>query len=339
MPLLPDRVVREVVANAVMHRSYRVHGSIQMIRYANRLEIRNPGYSLKAEERLGEPGSETRNPKLAAVLHEIKFAETKGSGIRVMRELMAECNLSPPVLQSDRTGNNFLAILLFHHFLSREDLEWLATFKEHNLSEDEMKALISAREVGAIDNSSYRDINRGVDTLTASKHLRRLCDFGLLQKKGQGSGTYYVPTGKLLTSWNEILTREAGAKPSEFEDKPSEFEPESSESNSEGSDLTGAQSEAPPTDLVPPADLAGEIRKLGKRAKEGAIREVVRKLCSWKDLSLPELARLLGRNEVYLRQGIVSPMVKEGVLQFTIPDEPNHPRQQYRATPQPPTSS
>lgn len=57
VPLLPDRVIREVVANAVMHRDYKVHGSIQIIRYSNRLEVRNPGYSLKAEERLGQPGS------------------------------------------------------------------------------------------------------------------------------------------------------------------------------------------------------------------------------------------------------------------------------------------
>ncbi len=35
LPLLPDRVIREVVANAAIHRSYRVHGSIQIIRYAN----------------------------------------------------------------------------------------------------------------------------------------------------------------------------------------------------------------------------------------------------------------------------------------------------------------
>ncbi len=160
IPLLPDRVVREVVANAVMHRDYRVHGSIQIIRYANRLEVRNPGYSIKAEERLGQPGSETRNPRIAAVLHDVKFAETKGSGIRVMRELMSECNLSMPLLQSDRTGNNFLAVLLFHHFLGKEDLVWLQSFESHSLTEDEMKAMISAREVGAIDNSTYRDINR-----------------------------------------------------------------------------------------------------------------------------------------------------------------------------------
>lgn len=62
-PTLPLRVIREAIVNAVMHRSYRIHGAIQIIRYANRLEIRNPGHSIKAEEQLGEPGSETRNPR------------------------------------------------------------------------------------------------------------------------------------------------------------------------------------------------------------------------------------------------------------------------------------
>ena len=90
-----------------------------LIRYSNRLEVRNPGYSLKSPERLGEPGSETRNPAIAMVLHELKLAETKGSGIRVMRDEMETRGLSPPLLDSDRTGNQFVCQLLFHHFLGR----------------------------------------------------------------------------------------------------------------------------------------------------------------------------------------------------------------------------
>jgi len=82
IPLLPDRPVREAIVNAIMHRDYRVHGPIQIIRYSNRLEIRNPGYSLVSEDRLGEPGSKCRNQKIAAVLHETSLAETKGSGAR-----------------------------------------------------------------------------------------------------------------------------------------------------------------------------------------------------------------------------------------------------------------
>ena len=204
LPLLPERVIREVIANAVMHRSYRVHGSIQIIRYANRLEIRNPGYSLKSEERLGQPGSETRNPKIAAIFNEIKFAETKGSGIRVMRESMAEQGQSPPILESDRVGNSFWATLLFHHFLGPDDLRWLVHFRDENLSTEDSKALISARETGAINNRVYRDINPNTDTLSASKRLKHLCERGLLSKRGKGTATFYVVTTRLMNPWHEI---------------------------------------------------------------------------------------------------------------------------------------
>jgi ATP-dependent DNA helicase RecG len=108
VPRIPERVVREAVVNALMHRSYRTQAPTQIIRYSNRIEIRNPGHSLKAEDRLGEPGSETRNPLIAAVLHETAFAETKGSGIRVMRRLLKETNLAPPTFESSRGATSSL---------------------------------------------------------------------------------------------------------------------------------------------------------------------------------------------------------------------------------------
>ena len=64
-----------------------------------------PGYSLKAPDKFGEPGSQTRNPRIAAVLHDTDYAEAKGSGIRVMREKMEAANLFPPHLESDRVGD------------------------------------------------------------------------------------------------------------------------------------------------------------------------------------------------------------------------------------------
>jgi ATP-dependent DNA helicase RecG len=75
---LPAKALREAIVNALMHRSYREHRPTQVVRYDNRLEIMNPGYSLKSEDKLGEPGSETRNPFIAAVFHETNLAETKG---------------------------------------------------------------------------------------------------------------------------------------------------------------------------------------------------------------------------------------------------------------------
>jgi ATP-dependent DNA helicase RecG len=102
IPAIPLRVIREAIVNALMHRNYRSHSPVQIIRYANRLEIRNAGFSLKSQDQLGEPGSALRNPKIASALYDTRLAETKGSGIRVMRESMAQAGLTPPLFESDR---------------------------------------------------------------------------------------------------------------------------------------------------------------------------------------------------------------------------------------------
>lgn len=129
------KALREAIVNALMHRSYREHRPTQIIRYDNRIEITNPGFSLKSEEKLGQPGSETRNPFIAAVFHDTNLAETKGSGIRAMRRLMEKAHLVPPTFESSRDNNEFTSRLLLHHFLDANDLEWLRQFENFDLSD------------------------------------------------------------------------------------------------------------------------------------------------------------------------------------------------------------
>lgn len=220
VPLVPRKVVREALVNAVMHRSYQRHQPVQIIRYANRIEIKNPGYSLVPDERLGEPGSKTRNPKIAAILHDVGFAETKGTGIRAMREAMEQANLSQPLFESDRDRDEFTVRLLVMHLLSPADWEWLSQFRDCNLENEDARALIVVRELGAIDNAVYRSINR-VDTLAASGRLRRLRDAGLLKQKGKGAATYYLPGGRLLAA----LGSQTPPEPLRSESEPLRTEP------------------------------------------------------------------------------------------------------------------
>ena len=350
IPLLPDRVIREVVANAVMHRDYRVNGSIQIIRYSNRLEVRNPGYSLKAEERLGQPGSETRNPKIAAVLHDVNFAETKGSGIRVMRQLMDEQGLSSPVLQSDRTGNNFMAMLLFHHFLSQDDIAWLKSFDQNSLTEDEMKAMISARELGAIDNSTYRTINREIDTLAASKHLRKLCDCGLLVKKGSGPATYYEPTERALENWppggadskkstvHDPKKQELDGKKQELDGKKQELDGKKQELDGKKQELDGKKQEldrqkqeldSEKQEL--PGRLAERIAAQGRKGDKTAVLGLVVELLTAREMSTSELAAYLDRDIDYVRRTYIKPLVDMGKIRSSNPANPTDPGLTYRA--------
>lgn len=177
---LPGRVLREAVVNAMMHRSYRRSNEpMQVIRYNNRIEIRNPGFSLKPEEELGEPGSRPRNPLVAAVLHDTNLAETKGSGIRTMRRLLAGAGMAPPTFESNHGADQFTARLLIHHFLDEADLLWLQQLAAYELTDNQKRVLIFLREVGAVDNSTFRQLNGG-DVYRASTELRALRDAGLL---------------------------------------------------------------------------------------------------------------------------------------------------------------
>lgn len=310
-PTLPLRVIREAIVNAVMHRSYRIHGAIQIIRYANRLEIRNPGHSIKAEEQLGEPGSETRNPRIAAALHEVNIAETKGSGIRAMRELMLANDLLPPTFESSRRPDQFVATFLFHHFLGPDDLIWLRQLTQEAISDEEARALVFVRELGAIDNAAYRAINR-TDTLNASVHLRRLRDLELLEMKGGGSRTYYVPGSHFQAA---LVPQSPVADTNSHQPTQNSHQP-----LQDGHQLL----------VTIPPGLAARIPPAGSKPRRIQMRTLIVDLCHWRALSARELAILLhGREPKPLVRDYLTPMVAEGLLDYTIPEMENHPDQRY----------
>lgn len=311
-PILSRKVIREALANAVMHRSYQDHGAIQIIRYSNRIEILNPGYSLKDMASLGTPGSRLRNPAIAAVLHELNWAETKGSGIRTMRRMAGDAGLPLPEFVSDRQKNEFKVTLFLHHLLTEDDYAWLKALAGDTLSGDEAKALIYARETGAIDNTACRDFS-GLDTLQASSLLRRLRDRGLLEKQGAGSRTHYT-----LTSPGEHAERDT---------EEAELPLEGGKQGGEGG-KPGAQGGKRTFPDLPP-DLASRRPKPGQRLSTAALRQLIRDLCGWQALRGEELAILLHKDLKYLRNKHLTEMVQAGELAFLYPESPNHALQAY----------
>ena len=294
---LPAKVLREAIVNALMHASYRVNQPIQILRYSNRIEIRNPGYSLKNEDQLGEPGSRARNPKIAAVFHETNLAETKGSGIRTMRKLMEDNGFVPPTFESDRGNDQFTATLLLHHFLTQKDMEWLASLNIEDLNDAQKQALIFVRETGAVDNQTYRQIN-AVDTLSASTDLRRLRDSELLTKKGKGSATYYT-TGTKMQKAVISKTHQSDTKTHQFD--------------------------------IPPYIQIG-LEGLGKSPRKEKTRYIIQKLCTWRNLSAEELTELLSKTDKkHLVRTHLNPMIDEKLLAYVHPDMVNHPQQKYKA--------
>lgn len=79
--LVPDVVIRELVANALIHQDFAVTGASVMIEiYSNRVEISNPGEPLVPVERFID-GYQSRNERLADLMRRMNICEEKSSGI------------------------------------------------------------------------------------------------------------------------------------------------------------------------------------------------------------------------------------------------------------------
>lgn len=332
---LPMKALREAIVNALMHRSYREHRPTQIIRYDNRIEIINPGFSLKSEEKLGSPGSETRNPFIAAVFHDTNLAETKGSGIRAMRRMMQAAHLVPPTFESNRENNEFTSRLLLHHFLDDKDIEWLKQFEKFGLSDTQKQALIFVREVGAIDNTTYRQM-ADCDTLKASNDLRLLKSYNLLLSKGKGKATYYVVGNGISTPATEISASatEISAPAAKISVPVTEIS-----ASAPGIGALVTEISAPANEISTPAneiatlpkEIVGRIEQLNQREHDTEkIKTIILDMCAFRAMKAIEIAAHLNRGEGYLKRKYLRELIAERKLKYLYPEMINHPEQAYQ---------
>ena len=368
--ILPNKVLREAIVNSYIHRSNRVNQPIQIIRYSNRIEIHNPGYSLKPQDDWGEPGSMLRNPRISEIFHDTNLAETKGTGIGAMRRLMKEAGLMPPTFESNHEANKFTARLLLHHFLSKENIEWLAQYASFDLTNEQKLALVFVREVGAIDNATYRQLDSSITHARARLEIHKLCDLGFIEKKGQGRNTYYIRTSKvvslgerlrpqgerLLPQGERLLPQDEKIPPQHGtlgerlppqhgtlgERLPPQGEMYHGKHGTLGERYQGEvgtfEEECmlkPREELVRelPNELQERVNNIGSRASRETVCQLIIDLCAFKPYSYEELASVLQRSPKALKDKYLKPLRLANKLFYWIPEMINHPQQKYVADP------
>ena len=79
--MFPKQVLRELIANALIHQDFSATGASVMIEmYTDRVEISNPGKPIIGIDRFID-GYKSRNEKLADIMRRLGICEEKGSGI------------------------------------------------------------------------------------------------------------------------------------------------------------------------------------------------------------------------------------------------------------------
>ena len=96
---IPKEVVTEAIVNAVAHRDYTSSGSVQVMLFADRLEIMNPGRlppSLTIEQLKQPHASVPGNPLIAAPLYLNQYIEQSGTGTLDMTRRCLDAGLPEP---------------------------------------------------------------------------------------------------------------------------------------------------------------------------------------------------------------------------------------------------
>jgi predicted HTH transcriptional regulator len=189
---IPRPVIVEAIVNAVAHRNYNHNGFIQVIVFADRIEVWNPGELPPGltPELLRKPhGPIPRNPLIAEPLFRIKYAEKVGTGTT---DMIADCRAAGlPEPDFEQRGPHFV-VTLWRDWLTTEVMDKLG------LTDQERKLVMLLKVRSRIGNKEYQD-EFGVSKATASRHLEALADKGVLTRIGTtGKGTYYVLSHKGL---------------------------------------------------------------------------------------------------------------------------------------------
>ncbi|MBK9442958.1 MAG: putative DNA binding domain-containing protein, partial [Comamonadaceae bacterium] len=164
----PERVIKEAITNAVVHRDYRLNRDIHIHIFDDRVEVKSPGRlpGNLTPATIGKAGSVPRNSLLARHLREFPAPPNvdAGEGVPMMFAQMAKANLYEPLYreQLDSAVPTLLVTLLNEERppLWTQVSDWI----DRN---------------GPIANGKLREIS-SLDTLAASKQLRQWVAQGVL---------------------------------------------------------------------------------------------------------------------------------------------------------------
>ena len=189
LPEYPEAVLREAVVNALAHRDYGLPGAtVDVAVWDDHIEVRSPG-SLPGHITLDNMREEhySRNPRIMRVLKTMGLVEEYGEGIERMYREMESRLMEPPTFEA--TASSVTVTLRNRFLVDVEDQLWLMQLGQEGLTADERRALVAARNKGAVTPRDLREIMPDADAGTA---LDGAVAKGLLTRVGKRGGSRYV---------------------------------------------------------------------------------------------------------------------------------------------------
>ena len=195
---LPIQSIREMIANAVLHRSYLDSSSIQVSIYDDRVEVDSPGMlydGLRVEDALTGK-SKCRNKAIAEAFYYMKIIEGWGTGLPRLYSQCKAMNLPEPkfvefgdgikVTLYRKTGSEWvIGTTQSTQFSPRSD-------EKHSLSDTEIKIIDAMKANSSVSQSQLaRQLEMNVNAV--KYYVRSLSKRNLIARQGNNrSGEWIV---------------------------------------------------------------------------------------------------------------------------------------------------
>ena len=197
IPNYDDVVIRELVANALVHRPYTIRGDIFINLYVDKLEIHNPGLlPLGVTPKNILHQSIRRNEHLSKVFYDLKIMEREGSGYDMMYEVLLTSGKHIPIVQE---GNDRVVVTIKKRIINTEVIRLID--KVNQYYQLRQKELICLGLIPQHNLLSAIELGRILDLKKPNsiRHwLGRLLKMNIIQSKGKTKGKGYFVNPEIL---------------------------------------------------------------------------------------------------------------------------------------------
>lgn len=190
LPVYDEKVVRELLCNAIVHRPYTTRGDIFIKLYPDRMTITNPGVlpiGVTVNNILQK--TEKRNIHLANVFYDLHLMEAEGSGYDLIYETLLTSGKCKPVVYE---GDDYVEVTVYKKIVSKESSR-ICDFVSANYKISQ-KAYISLGIILQKKSVTAGELSKELQ-LTDGNRLRpyveSLIANNIILHKGSGRGTKY----------------------------------------------------------------------------------------------------------------------------------------------------
>ncbi|GHT63514.1 ATP-dependent DNA helicase [Bacteroidia bacterium] len=200
VPFYPIEVIRELCANALVHRIYTTRGDIFINIFHDRLEIHSPGllpYGVTPKNILSK--SVRRNENLSKVFFDLNLMEREGSGYDMIYAKLLSIGKSLPVVYE---GDDRVTVTVSKRFVNKEIVLLMdKATNEFPLKQKEIitLGLLIQQPYSATELSKL--LNQG-EQQSLREWLGSLLEYDLVVKSGEGKGTLYEINPEFIQNKN-----------------------------------------------------------------------------------------------------------------------------------------